>query len=264
MSDADELTDVFKALGHPIRRNMLDILKNGPQTTGQLVEQFQTVTRFAIMKHLEILVQSNLVLVRRQGRSRLNFLNPVPLQQLMNRWVSRYEATFAGSLMDLKNFIENEKEEHNNMKDTQLEHSFFQIEQEVTIKASREKVFQALTEDIGKWWAFRLGGESSRFSFEPKVNGQFLETWGDHEGAVWGTIYYIKFPEEIRLNGHLGMRGAVNSCYTYVLEEREGATILKLSHTASGLIDPDWKESHAQGWKQLLGNFLKQYVEGQN
>ncbi|SFA87049.1 MULTISPECIES: helix-turn-helix transcriptional regulator [unclassified Bacillus (in: firmicutes)] len=68
------LADIFKALSHPSRVEILDFLKTGPLTTGDLSNKFN-VSRYAVMKHLQILEDCGLVIVRRKGRTRLNYLN---------------------------------------------------------------------------------------------------------------------------------------------------------------------------------------------
>lgn len=77
---------IWRALADPTRRAILDELRRGPRTTGTLAEAFPT-TRFAVMKHLAVLVETGLVTVERRGRERLNHLNPVPLRQVYERWV---------------------------------------------------------------------------------------------------------------------------------------------------------------------------------
>ena len=261
----DELSDLFKALGHPIRRQILDILKQSAKTTGELIEYFPEVTRFAIMKHLTILEEGNLIVVRREGKYRRNFLNAVPLQEMHNRWVSKYMQTTANSLLNLRTIVEkNEKGGVLKMTPTNQEQSkAFRIEQEVFINAPREQVFKALTENAGDWWEFRIApkGVPSQFTFDPVTGGQFIERWRENEGAVWGNVYYVNAPEEIRIQGHLGMQGAVNSSYTYRLTEKEGGTLLQLSHTASGILRESWEQEHTEGWKYLLGTLLKEYCE---
>lgn len=101
----EDLTLVFKALSHPSRREILDWLKSGPMTTGEISEKF-TESRYAVMKHLDILEKADLVLSRKKGRVRLNYLNAVPIQQLYNRWVNQYESQFANSLINLKEKLE--------------------------------------------------------------------------------------------------------------------------------------------------------------
>lgn len=255
----DDLTVAFKALAHPIRRAILDLVKDGPKTTGYLDEQFENVSRYAVMKHLTLLEEAELIVVRREGRTRQNYLNAVPLQQIAERWMNRYQSNLASSLLDLKSNIERGKEKMEN--EYGYKHDTFQIEQEIRIKASIEAVYTSLTENIDTWWAYRLCGENSTLSFEPKVGGQFLETTSEDHGALWGTVTYINAPHEIRMNGLLGMTGAVTSAYSYKLRQEGEETVLSLSHHAAGLLDPNWHTAHDEGWKELLGTFLKKYVE---
>jgi DNA-binding transcriptional ArsR family regulator/uncharacterized protein YndB with AHSA1/START domain len=259
----EEFSTIFKALGHPIRRRILDILKQSAKTTGELIEFFPEVTRYSIMKHLTILEEVNLVVVRRKGKFRHNYLNAVPLQEMQNRWVGQYMQTTAKSLLNLRSVMEKPGGEVAMKTINQEQCSAFRIEQEVLIDAPREQVFKALTEQAGQWWEFRIApkGVSSYFTFDPVPGGQFVERRRENEGAVWGNVYYVNAPEEIRLHGHLGMQGAVNSSYTYRLLDKDGATLLQLSHTASGMIEEDWEKSHSEGWNYLLGTLLKNYVE---
>jgi DNA-binding transcriptional ArsR family regulator/uncharacterized protein YndB with AHSA1/START domain len=252
------LSIVFKALGHPIRRQILDILKKSPKTTGELNDYFPEVSRYAIMKHLKILEEGNLVVIRREGKYRVNYLNAVPLQEMHDRWVGKYMQSTASTLLNLRSAVENK-----GGKEEMTKANNFQIEQEVLIDGTREEVFKALTERVEDWWEFRLAPKdvSSHFTFEAVPGGRFIEKWGEDEGGVWGNVYYVNAPEEIRLHGHLGMQGAVNSAYTYRLLEKEGKTLLQLSHTASGILQENWEEDHRNGWQHLLGTLLKNYIE---
>lgn len=96
---------LFKALADPTRRHILDLLRARPRTTGGLCESFDS-TRFAVMKHLRVLVDARLVLVRRKGRERWNVLNPVPIQRLARRWIRPFEAQRADALERLKRLVE--------------------------------------------------------------------------------------------------------------------------------------------------------------
>ncbi|MFD1040128.1 SRPBCC domain-containing protein [Virgibacillus byunsanensis] len=255
----EELSVVFKALGHPIRRQILDLLKKSPKTTGELDEYFPKVTRYAIMKHLTILEDGNLVVVRREGKYRRNFLNAIPLQEVYNRWVGKYMQSTAYSLINLRSTVE----QNGGKERMTTNNNDFRIEQEIFMDAPREEVFKALTERIQDWWEFRVApeGKDSFLTFDPVPGGQFMEKWGENEGAIWGNVYYVNAPEEIRLHGHLGMQGAVNSAYTYRLIEKDGGTLLQLSHSASGIIQENWEQDHSKGWEYLLGTLLKNYVE---
>ena len=97
---------VWKALANPVRRAILDHLRDGPLPTGELAERFPELTRFAIMQHLKVLTEAELVVPRRDGRTRYNYLNPVPIQQVYDRWVSRYMKPWTEALVGLKDELE--------------------------------------------------------------------------------------------------------------------------------------------------------------
>ncbi len=104
----DDLDSVWRALANPIRRRMLDLLRDGPLTTGALNEAFPDHSRFAVMQHLRVLVEGDLVIPRRSGRERFNHLNPVPIQQISDRWVRRYDRHWSHALVDMKTQLESE------------------------------------------------------------------------------------------------------------------------------------------------------------
>ncbi len=102
---------VFKALADASRRALLDKLqaRNG-QTLTEL-GQGLAMTRQAVTKHLDILVAANLVVARKQGRDRLHFLNPVPIQEIADRWIGKFERSRLAALADLKRALEGEDDE---------------------------------------------------------------------------------------------------------------------------------------------------------
>ena len=102
----DNLEPVWKALASPIRRSILDLLRDGPQTTGAIAERFPDLTRFAVMQHLRVLEEAELVVPRRNGRERYNYLNPVPIQRIFDRWVSRYMKPWTEALVSLREELE--------------------------------------------------------------------------------------------------------------------------------------------------------------
>lgn len=97
---------VWRALADPTRRALLDELAVAPCTTGDLVERFDQLCRTAVMKHLGILAAAGLVVVRREGRRRWNYLNPVPIQQVCERWVNRHVRGIASAMSRLKEHVE--------------------------------------------------------------------------------------------------------------------------------------------------------------
>lgn len=99
--------EVFKALADPTRRALLDALfERDGQTVQALCDRFPSMTRFGVMKHLDVLETANLVTTRREGRTKLHFLNPVPIQQVADRWIGKYAQPFTRALVDLKADLE--------------------------------------------------------------------------------------------------------------------------------------------------------------
>ena len=102
------MDEVWKALANSVRRRMLDVLADGPATTGELASQFPELYRFAVMQHLGVLETADLVVARKVGRRRINHLNPVPIQRISDRWIDFYRCPLAVALVDLKAQLESE------------------------------------------------------------------------------------------------------------------------------------------------------------
>ncbi len=100
------MDDVFKALADPVRRRLLDSLhaRNG-QTLGELCEG-RGMTRQAVTKHLAVLQGANLIATERRGREKLHYLNAVPIHDIADRWIGKYERGRLDALADLKRRIE--------------------------------------------------------------------------------------------------------------------------------------------------------------
>ena len=100
------MDDVFKALADPSRRRLLDSLhaRNG-QTLGELCELLD-MTRQAVTKHLDILENANLVATNWRGREKLHFINPVPINDIAERWIGKFERHRLKALSDLKKRLE--------------------------------------------------------------------------------------------------------------------------------------------------------------
>jgi DNA-binding transcriptional ArsR family regulator len=104
-------SEVFRALADPTRRALLDSLfRRDGQTLNELCEEFPEMTRFGVMKHLAVLAEANLVITARQGRTKRHYLNPVPIEQVANRWISKYAARFAAALVALDDQVANDQE----------------------------------------------------------------------------------------------------------------------------------------------------------
>jgi DNA-binding transcriptional ArsR family regulator len=104
----DKLDPVWKALADPTRRAILDRLRDGSRTTTELVDAFPQLTRFGVMKHLDVLREAGLVQTRESGRQRINSLNAMPIRQIYERWVGPFQELWTGHLLGLKEAVEKE------------------------------------------------------------------------------------------------------------------------------------------------------------
>jgi DNA-binding transcriptional ArsR family regulator len=102
----DELDGVWKALADATRRAILDFLRDRPRTTTEIVETFPHLSRFGVMKHLEVLRGAELVQTREVGRQRVNSLNVVPIRQIYERWVGPFQELWSGELLRIKEIAE--------------------------------------------------------------------------------------------------------------------------------------------------------------
>ncbi len=106
MSIHDQYDAVFKALASPIRRQILDDLKDQPLTTGSLCEHFPDLDRCTVMQHLKILEAADLLIAERRGRERWNHLNAVPIQDIHDRWIGPHAAAASAQLARFKQTVE--------------------------------------------------------------------------------------------------------------------------------------------------------------
>jgi uncharacterized protein YndB with AHSA1/START domain/DNA-binding transcriptional ArsR family regulator len=94
---------IFRALSDPHRRRVLDLLRERDgQTLSELEERFPEFTRFGLMKHLKVLEDASLITTRKEGRFKYHYLNPIPLQQIADRWISSFAAPWARGISQLK------------------------------------------------------------------------------------------------------------------------------------------------------------------
>jgi uncharacterized protein YndB with AHSA1/START domain len=125
------MDEVFKALADPTRRGLLDELyRVDGQSLTALCERF-SMTRFGVMKHLNVLEDARLVVTRKRGREKQHFLNAVPIRLVHDRWVSKYAEPWAAGLSDLKYRLE----------ERTMEKVF-----EIYIRTSPERLWEAITD----------------------------------------------------------------------------------------------------------------------
>jgi DNA-binding transcriptional ArsR family regulator len=107
-SNNNEIQDdrVFKALAGSDRRRILDLLRNGPMTTGEICNRLGRLNRCTVMQHLGVLETAQLIIARKEGRQRWNHLDVSPIQRIHERWIESYAAPSASLLSKWKNDIE--------------------------------------------------------------------------------------------------------------------------------------------------------------
>jgi DNA-binding transcriptional ArsR family regulator len=104
------MDQVFKALADSSRRELLDrLFADNGQTLGELCERLD-MTRQAVSKHLAILEEANLVATVRRGREKLHYLNPVPINEIAERWIGKFERHRLQALSELKKKLESSDE----------------------------------------------------------------------------------------------------------------------------------------------------------
>ena len=107
---ATDSYQLFQALAHQARRQMMDLLQEAPGLTVAALASHFDISRIAVMKHLKVLETANLVLSKKSGRERHLFFNPVPIQMVYDRWTNKYSAFWSARLVDLKQRIETQNQ----------------------------------------------------------------------------------------------------------------------------------------------------------
>ena len=102
----ESMDAVFTALSHQARRRMLDLIRDMPGCSIADISKYFDISRIAVMKHLNVLYESQLVISRRVGRRRELFFNPVPMQMIHDRWVSEYSGFWASRALGMKYLLE--------------------------------------------------------------------------------------------------------------------------------------------------------------
>jgi len=224
---------VWKALSSPHRRALLDAMRDGPRSTGELAESLPDLSRFAVMQHLGVLVDAGLVLTRKEGRQRHHFLNAVPIQEAYERWVPHLSRGAAASATALKRYLE--REDPVSERDFRL----VQFKNSIDIAAPRARVFEAFVHEQHEWYPYNYGGERmQRIVVEPFVGGRVYEDWGDDAGQLYSFVWQYDPPKTICLRGYLANGVNLENWFGFH-DAGKGKTRLEQALTASGAINDD-------------------------
>lgn len=173
---------IFRGLSDAHRRWILDALfERDGQTLGELCELFPDMSRFGVMKHLDVLETAGLISTRKHGRSKLHFLNPVPIVWIHDRWIAKYAEPWARGLGRLKYAIEEKAMERPS-------HVYKQF-----IRATPEAVWNAITD--GAMTKQYFYGTRVQSSWE---TGAQLDYFNDQDGVViTGTVLESDPPRKL-------------------------------------------------------------------
>lgn len=260
MLTAKRSSAFWRALASPARRRMLDLLRDGAKSTGELAVSFPKLSRFAVMQHLRVLTHAKLVLVRREGRFRFNYLNAVPLVQIYERWVSTYAAPMAHASLALKRYVEGDP-----MKKSPTDFRVAAVELEVRIDAPPQRVWDALVNRTTNWWRkdFFTNPKTQAFRIEPRPGGRMYEDWGEDNGLVWATVLAVEAPHMIQFLGILTAQygGPAHTVFQFSVESLGDGSVVKISDTIFGNIAEVQGSKMQEGWLLLFEQGLKPYVE---
>jgi uncharacterized protein YndB with AHSA1/START domain/DNA-binding transcriptional ArsR family regulator len=176
----------FRALADPSRRVLMDRLyERDGQTLGELQQALPQMTRIAVMKHLRVLENAELVVSHRSGRKRLHYLNPVPVRRLHDRWLDKFRARAADVLLALQSQLEDPA-----MGDTQSDRPSFVSQ--IFIRATPDRVWRAITESE---FTLRYYYQSAVES-DWKPGSPYRYSIGD-DTAIVGTVIEAEPPRRL-------------------------------------------------------------------
>jgi len=238
----------FKALADASRRTLLDALFQKDGQTLIELESYLDMSRFGVMKHLRILEEAGLITTEKVGREKHHYLNPVPIQLVYDRWVSKYAQPITNKLSELKYRLEKDM--------NTITHRY-----QIFIQASPEQVWKAVTDgDISPHYYFgttvtsdwKVGSTYTYGSEQVKkmIEGEILEI--DPPNKLVQTFQPLWEPDAQALS---------TSKVTWLFEESGEGCKLTLVHEE--LDDVPFANGIIEGWSRILSS-LKTYLETGN
>jgi uncharacterized protein YndB with AHSA1/START domain/DNA-binding transcriptional ArsR family regulator len=246
---------VFKALADDTRRRLLDRLhEDNGQTLGELCARI-AMTRQSVTQHLGVLEEANLVSTVRRGREKLHYLNPVPLHEIQERWIDKFDRPRLRALSAIRHSAEEQAMSQHPASDQRPTPTPDYVY--VTyIKASPEEVWQALTDaDLtGRYW-----GHRNESDWQPGSTWQHVRTDGSGIADVTGTVLEVRPPERLVITfpGSADQR-EVASRVTFTVERHQDIVRLTVLHQE--LPSEADRSAAAAGWPAVLAN-LKSLLE---
>jgi uncharacterized protein YndB with AHSA1/START domain/DNA-binding transcriptional ArsR family regulator len=244
--DDERMDKVFKALGDPTRRHLLDRLhEREGQTLGELCADLE-MRRQSVTQHVAVLEAANLISSVRRGRERLHYLNPVPLHEIQERWIDKFELPRLRVLREVKRQAE---EDEMTDKPTYVYVTY--------IHSTAERVWHALTDaDLSaQYW-----GHSNVSDWEPGSTWEHRRTDGSGIADVVGTVLEAVPPRRLVMTFATPNEQDPDepSRVTFTIEPHE--EIVRLTVTHENLVGRSDYEAAAAGWPAVFSN-LKSLLE---
>jgi uncharacterized protein YndB with AHSA1/START domain/DNA-binding transcriptional ArsR family regulator len=238
------LDDAFKALADPTRRSLLDRLFRRPGLTLGALGEDVDMTRQALSQHLGVLEKANLVVVTWRGREKLHYLNPVPLHEIQQRWIHKFEESPLDTLAGVKRRAESRRVVPD-------QPDFIYV---TYIEADPAAVWQALTDaDLSvRYWGVRT--VSTWLPGEP-----WEHRASDGTAKTTGTVVEAEPDRRLVLSWSYPGHPGPSSTVTFDLEPW-GAGIVRLTVTHAGVVHAGERRGVATVWTGVLAN-LKTFLE---
>jgi uncharacterized protein YndB with AHSA1/START domain/DNA-binding transcriptional ArsR family regulator len=242
-----DMDEVFRALADRTRRYLLDTLRerNG-QTLSELCQRLE-MARQSTTQHLEILEAANLVSTARRGREKLHYLNPVPIHEIQERWIGKFEQPRLRALSDVKRRAE---ETGMTAKPTFVYVTY--------VQATPEAVWHALTDaDLtAKYW-----GHSNVSDWQVGSGWEHRRTDGSNIADVVGSVLEASPPSRLVITfaePDAEQEGKQPTIVAFDIEQHE--QIVRLTVTQERFASEDDYEASAAGWPAVMAN-LKSLLE---
>lgn len=249
----DSTAPAFRALADPSRRLLLDrLFERDGQSLGELTGHLPDMTRFGVMRHLDVLESAGLISTRKVGREKRHYLNPVPIRRIHDRWISKFAAPIIGTMSAVKDHLEAPPMA---VPPDEIEHVY-----SIYINAEPERVWRAITD----------GAETAQYYYGTRVNSDWQVgsrvsyDYPDGTVAADGEVLVFEPPARLemtflaRWDPEVEAEGPIR--HLWELEPEDGQT--KLTVTTKGLKTGSKRtESFGSGIVYIVSG-LKTFVEG--
>ncbi len=250
------MEEVFRALADPSRRLLLDrLFERDGQSLRDLEAHLPEMSRFGVMKHLKVLTDAHLVVARRSGREKFHYLNPVPIQDVYDRWVSKFSQPWTRALTGLRSSLEETPAMTETMTDAATETRTTRLVHEIFIRTTPERLFQALTDgELTRQYYFGTTVESSWVAGTP-----YAYRRPDGTAMIEGTVVEADPPHRLVMTFHPRWDGPEEGISRVTIEVVPEGDVCRLTLIHDQLAVPE-TDGLREGWNRILSS-LKSLLE---